>query len=76
MLPEREMGILWKTQKSMDHETNVWSTTQNEECSIYMIQMLGLNETIDQLAIANSVRWYGHVMRKEDVHVLRKALDF
>ena len=23
--------------------------------------MLGLNETIDQLAMANSVRWYGHV---------------
>ena len=23
--------------------------------------MLGLNETIDQLAMANSVCWYGHV---------------
>ena len=30
--------------------------------------MLGLNETIDQLAMANSVHWYGHVFRK--------ALDF
>ena len=38
--------------------------------------MLGLNETIDQLAIANSVRWYGHVLRREDGHVLRRALDF
>ena len=28
--------------------------------------MLGLNETIDQLAMANSVRWYGHVLRRED----------
>ena len=34
--------------------------------------MLGLNENIDQLAIANSVHWYGHVLRKEDGHVLRK----
>ena len=37
--------------------------------------MLGLNETIDQLAMASSVRWYGNVLRREDGHVLRKALD-
>ena len=38
--------------------------------------MLGLNETIDQLSMANSVRWYGHVLRRMDGHVLRMALDF
>ena len=38
--------------------------------------MLGLNETIDQLAMANSVCWHGHVLRREDGHVLRGALDF
>ena len=38
--------------------------------------MLGLNETIHQLAMADSVRWYGHVLRREDGHVLRRALDF
>ena len=38
--------------------------------------ILGLNETIDQLAMANSVRWYGHVLRREDGDVLRRALDF
>ena len=38
--------------------------------------MLGLNETIDQLAMANSARWYGHLSRKKDGHVLRRALDF
>ena len=38
--------------------------------------MLGLNETIDQLAMANGVHWYGHVLRREDGHVLRRALDF
>ena len=36
--------------------------------------MLILNETTYQLAKANSVRWYGHVLRREDSHVLR-ALD-
>ena len=29
-----------------------------------LMSMLGLKETIDQLAIANSVRWYGHVVRR------------
>ena len=35
---------------------------------------LGLHETIDQLAMANSVHWYHDVMRREDCNVLRKAL--
>ena len=38
--------------------------------------MLGLNETKDQFAMANSVRWYGDVLRRGDGHVLRRALDF
>ena len=31
---------------------------------IYWMIMLGLNETIDLLAMTNSVRWYGHVLRR------------
>ena len=38
--------------------------------------ILGLMETMDQLAMENSVRWYGHVLRREDGHVLRRAYDF
>ena len=38
--------------------------------------MLRLKETIDQLAMAKCVRWYGHVLRRQDSHVLRRALDF
>ena len=26
--------------------------------------------------MANSVYWYGHVLRREDVNILRRALDF
>ena len=37
--------------------------------------MLGLNETINQLAMANNVRWYGYVLRKEDGHVMIMTLD-
>ena len=38
--------------------------------------MLGLKETIDQLAMTNSVHWCSHVLRREDGHVLKRALDF
>ena len=30
-----------------------------------LVLMLGFNETIDQLAMASSVCWYGHVLRRE-----------
>ena len=29
-----------------------------------------------QMAKVNGVRWYGHVLRRDDGHVLRKALEF
>ena len=38
--------------------------------------MLCLKETIDKLAMANSVHWSGHVLRREDGHVLRRAFNF
>ena len=38
--------------------------------------MLGLNKSMDQLAMTNSVCWYGHWLRREDGHVLRRALGF
>ena len=28
------------------------------------------------MAKANGVRWYGHVLRRDDGHVLRKELEF
>ena len=39
------------------------------------MDMLGLKETIDWLATANGVRWYGHVLRRDHNSVLRVALD-
>ena len=40
-----------------------------------LMLMLGLNETIDQLAMTNNVHLYGHVLRRENGHLLRRALD-
>ena len=38
--------------------------------------MLGVNEAIGQMVMANSAGRYGHVLRREDGDVLRKSLDF
>ena len=39
------------------------------------MDMLGLKETIDRSATANRVRWYGHLLRRDDNSALRIALD-
>ena len=38
--------------------------------------MMGLNETIGKLTMANSVHWYGHVLIREDGNVLSMTLEF
>ena len=43
--------------------------------SMDLMFMLGLNESMDQLAMANSVRWNSHVLKREDGHVMRRELD-
>ena len=39
------------------------------------MEMLGLKEKVAQMAKANGVRWYRHVLRRDDGHVLRKVLE-
>ena len=41
-----------------------------------LMLMLGRNETIDHLVMVNSIHRYGYVFKREDGHVLRRALDF
>ena len=41
-----------------------------------LMYMQGFNDIIDQLAMANSVCWYCHLLRRQDSHVLGRALDF
>ena len=38
--------------------------------------MLSLKNTLDVLARAIGMRWYGHVLRMDNGDVLRRALDF
>ena len=74
MVPEREMGILRRTERSMVREM-CGEQLKNRKISMDMMFMLGLKETIDQLAMANSVCWHGYVLRRQDGHVHRRALD-
>ena len=41
-----------------------------------MMQMMNVNEAIDQLAMADKVHWYRHVLKREDGHVLRRTFEF
>ena len=36
--------------------------------------MLGLKKTLDRKAKTNGVRWYGHVIRREDDNIRKKAM--
>ena len=64
-LEHSEMGILRRTEKSM---VRAMCEVQLKDRIRPKDLMLGLNGSMDQLTMANSVHWYGHV--------LRMALDF
>ena len=39
-----------------------------------LIEMLGLKKMLDRMAKANGVRWYGHVIRREDDNILKAMM--
>ena len=39
-----------------------------------LMEMLGLKKTLDRMAKANGVRWYGYVIRRGDDNILKKAM--
>ena len=39
-----------------------------------LTEMLGLKETLDRMAKAIGVKWYGHVIRRDDDNILKKAM--
>ena len=74
-LKEIELGILRRTERSIAVAMcGVQLKDRKRSANLMFLQ--GLKETIDQLVMANSVHWYGHVLRKEDGHILRRAINF
>ena len=72
-LRENEITNIRRTKTK---ESNVWCKTDGEKRTEDLMEMLGLKETVGQMEKANGLRWYGHVLRTDDGHVLRKALEF
>ena len=74
-LKKNEMAILRRTERAMVRAmcgAKLMEKKRTED----LMEMLGLKEIVVQMAKANGVRWCGHVWRKGDGHVLRKALEF
>ena len=74
-LKESEMGILQMTGRS-SVSAMCGVQLNDRKRSVDFKFMLGLNEATNQLSMANNAHWYGYVLRREDGHVLRRALDF
>ena len=74
-LRESEMAILRRTERAMVRAMCSTKLMKKKRPEVLM-EMLGLKETVVQMAKANGVRWYGHVLRRDDGHVLRRALEF
>ena len=41
-----------------------------------LMEVLGLKEIVVRMAKANQVQCYGHVLRRDDGHALRKVMEF
>ena len=69
------MAVLRRPKRAMVREmydTKLMEKKRTED----LMEILGLKETVVQMAKVNGVRWYGHVSRRDDGHVLKKALEF
>ena len=40
------------------------------------MSLVGSKDTLDRLVRGSGVRWYGHVLRRDNGDALRRALDF
>ena len=69
------MAILRRTEKAMTRAmcgVKVLEKPRSQE----IMSLPGLKDTLDELARASEMRWYGHVLRRNNGKVLRRALDF
>ena len=68
-----EMAILRRTERAMVNSMCGVKLVDRKKMEELM-EMLGLKETLDRMAKANGVRWYGHVIRRDDDNILKKAM--
>ena len=63
------MGILGRTERAMVRSMCGVKLVDGKKIQELM-EMLGWKETLDRMAKANGVRWYGHVIRRDDDNIL------
>ena len=74
-LRENEMAILRRTEKAMVRAMCGVKWIEKRR-SQELMRLLDLKDTLDGLARASGVQWYGHVLKRDNGNVLRRALDF
>ena len=72
-LRENEMAILKRTERAMMRSMCGVKLVDRKKMEKLM-EMLSLKETFDRIAKANGVRWYEHVIRRDDDNILKKAM--
>ena len=68
-LRENEIAILWTERAMM--RAMCGAKLMEKKRTEDVMEIMGLKETVVQMARANGVRWYGHVLRRDDGHILR-----
>ena len=63
-LRENEMAILRRTERRAMVRVMCGAKLMEKKRTEDLMEMLGLKETAVQMAKANGVRWYGHVLRR------------
>ena len=69
------MAISRRTERAMVramHGAKLMERKKTED----LMDMLGLKKTVVQMAKANGMRWYWHVSRWDDGHVLGEQFEF
>ena len=72
---EKDVAILIRTERAM-MRAMCGVKLKEKKNTKELMNMLGIAETIDMVAKGNGVRWYGHVLRRDEKDVLKKALNF
>ena len=67
------MAILRKTERAIVRSM-CGVKLVNKKNMEELMEMLGLKEMLDRMAKSNGARWYGHVIRRDDDNILKKAM--
>ena len=67
------MAILRRTERAMVRSMCGVKLVDRKNM-VELMGILGLMETLDRMAKANGVRWYGHVIRRYETNTLKNAM--